>query len=85
MRRRARWGDNPLRCWLRTAKGLVRLLVWDDYRRCTYGGEPVNWIYRLRPDDPRPRGCRMVGQESTPSIRDWYAALPMGCWLRVES
>lgn len=47
MKKRSRWGDNPLRGWFRLGKKIIRILIWDNYEplETSRGALPENiWI-----------------------------------------
>ena len=49
-RKRARWGDNPLRGWFRIEGEIIRVLCWDNYEPMETSGDFLKirswWILR---------------------------------------
>ena len=79
-RRRASHFDVVTRGYVRRGRGVVRFLTWSNYEPCDHGDLPREFIFRLRADDPRPRGIHLTGAEW---CFDWWASLPVGQWAEI--
>lgn len=56
----------------------VRVLWVDRYDE--EGNEIASYVYRLRNDDPRPKGRFCKNSED---FDDFLGTLPFGCWTRL--
>lgn len=80
-RKRASWFQNCKRAWFKYNGKIYRMLMFDSYEPCYYGGSPKEFYYPLERNDPRPLGLSIDGMP--PQVKEAYSKLPKGIWTEV--